>query len=361
MCGLLSAPLNDPVGWINNNTLLPFYAPFLPRKRLNKLIAWMRGSIRGGSIHMSIGHMASSIPSPRYLRYCLRCLEEDAQEYGETYWHRSHQAAGVHLCHKHEEWLIEDDSFAAGKHDFRLAPDKTPPRKQSALEDERNLAHHLSLAQMVGWLLEHHDVHSYGLQALHRKYLHHLQRLGLATFSGRVAQRELVDRFVAFYGETFLRQIHCLVDKDSEDNWLSALVRKPRKASHPVRHFLLINFLGIHPEEFFSDEAQTRAPFGRGPWPCLNPVAAHYKRFVVGQCEITRNSETGAPVGNFVCSCGFGYARTGPDQERTDRFRRGRMLSFGKLWEEELIRLAVNERRSLRSTARALGVDVNTV
>lgn len=357
----LPGTLNTPERLIDENTLLPLYAPFLPKKRLAKLIAWMKGATRGGSIHMSIGCMASSVPAPRHLRYCPQCLEEDSDRFGETYWHRSHQAAGVRLCHKHDSWLIEDNSFAAGKHDFMLAPDPHHFAKDRSLREERFFSLYRMVAQFAAWLLHHPDAHRLGLQALHRNYLHYLRRLDLAGFSGRVDQRELVARFAAFYGEDFLRQIHCRIDGDSEDNWLNSLVRKPRKASHPLRHFLLIHFLGVGPEEFFLEEARERPPFGRGPWPCLNPAAAHCRQFVVSRCEITRNTETGEPVGNFLCSCGFGYARTGPDRERSDRFRRGRILTFGPLWEEELLRLMVREHMSLRSTARALGVNVNTV
>ncbi len=365
LSGQLPGTVNTPERLINENTLLPLYAPFLPRKRLSKLIAWMKGAHRGGSIRMSIGATASTVPVHRFMRYCPACLEEDAERRGETYWHRSHQVAGVRLCHKHNEWLVEDDSseaVSAGKHDFRLAPNRHLPGHGNSLRQVRFIALHRMIAQFAAWLLYHPDVHRHGLEVLHRKYLHHLRRLDLASFTGRVDQKELVARFVAFYGEDFLRQVHCGIDRDSEENWLNSLARKPRnKARHPLRHFLLIHFLGLEPEEFFLEDVRARPSFGRGPWPCLNPASPHFGKFVVDSCEITRNSETGEPVGNFRCQCGFGYARTGPDKERSDRFRRGRILAFGSMWEEALMRMVLKERRSLRSTARALGVDVNTV
>lgn len=34
-------------------------------------------------------------------RYCPKCLIQDYEEVGQPYWHRAHQLANVHFCHKH--------------------------------------------------------------------------------------------------------------------------------------------------------------------------------------------------------------------------------------------------------------------
>lgn len=36
-----------------------------------------------------------------YLKYCPKCASEDRIQYGETYWHRSHQIRGISICTKH--------------------------------------------------------------------------------------------------------------------------------------------------------------------------------------------------------------------------------------------------------------------
>ncbi len=347
---------------IKENTLLPLYSPFLPRNRVDRIIAWMQGSTHGGGIHMAMGIMASGVPVPRHLRFCPECLAADESRYGEPYWHRSHQAAGALLCHKHEVWLCESDVPTAApqnKHAFVAAP--VPNGKYLPQPYERYFLHCREIARSVAWLLSHPETESPGLFSLRKKYLHHLRQMDLASYSGRVAQRELLERFTAHYGDCFLEQIHCRIDIDSQDNWLNSIVRKPRKASHPLRHILLIHFLGKGIEEFFCAGVPESRPFGRGPWPCLNPAVSHYRQAVILRCVITRNCETGEPVGHFYCSCGFSYARTGPDRERSDKFRRGKILEVGPVWEAELIRLAEKEGRSLRATARALGVDVRTV
>jgi hypothetical protein len=362
LCKQVSGPLTSE-RLIDENTLLPAFRLFLPGKRLNKLISWMKGDTRGGSIHLSIGAMASAVPTLQNLRYCPQCLASDHERYGETYWHRSHQFPGVLLCHRHDTWLEMACSLvdcAIDRHTFKLAPDRDVPVEPNAFRDERHLAHYQAVAKGVAWLLHNPQTFRPGLLALQRKFLRHLHRLELASYSGRVKQQELLSRFIAYYGEDFLDQIHCHIGRTSEDNWLSSLVRKPRGTAHPLRYLLLIHFLGLELEDLFLEDSE-QAPFGRSPWPCLNPAASHYRRHVVRRCVVTRHSETGFPIGKFFCDCGFAYARTGPDRQRADRFRRGRLLNVGPIWEEALLRLVTKDGCSLRAVARELGVDVNTV
>ena len=365
LSGLLpEGTLNTAERFINCNTMLPLYRPFLPKDRLVKLLSCMKDSTQGNSIHVAIGVVSSCIPMPRFFRFCRECVVDDDKKYGEPYWHRCHQIMPVRMCHKHHTWLFESNiviSAPRNKHEFHLVPCDSELELGRSLQDDKHFEHHQVMAESVAWLLQNHDLRVPGLHQLQQRYLHHLRRLGLITCSGRVKQSELIVRFVDHFGTDFLDQLHCGIDRDSQDNWLSTLVRKPRKASHPIRHLLLIHFLGLQVEDFFQGESRQKPPFGRGPWPCLNPAAPHYRQSVIRKCIITRNTVTGNPVGNFFCSCGFAYARTGPDWEKGNRFRRGRIITFGTEWERELIRNALVERNGLRFTARALGVDAKTV
>lgn len=347
---------------IYEHTLLPFYRPFLPRDRLSKIISWMRSSNCGGRIHGAVGAMGSGIPMLRNLRWCPLCIVSDEQEFGEPFWHRSHQIVGVLVCHKHGAVLCESSELLISelnKHYFHLIPQGAT--QNPAVIPHLSLLNQVEIARSVSWLLTAHDIQVMDLQALQDRYLHYLKKADLATYSGRISQKELAEKFTTYYGTDFLTQTHSLLHSESGDTWLSSLVRKPRKTAHPLRHLLLIHFLGVNLADFFYKATAEVHPFGAGPWPCLNPAAFHYQKMVVWKCTITRNSSNGKPVGNFYCSCGFNYARTGPDLEPDDRFRRGRIINFGSVWETELRRLIVEGKSSLRQAARYLGVDTNTV
>ncbi|MGR5962533.1 TnsD family Tn7-like transposition protein [Bacillus paranthracis] len=101
-------------------------------------------------------------------------------------------------------------------------------------------------------------------------------------------------------------------------------------------------------------------PFGTGPWPCLNKATTHYRESVIPNVEVTRDFKSTASIGTFSCSCGFVYARKGPDMSLDDRFRIGRVKVFGEVWKSKLKQLS-KKRLSTRAIARELGVDSKTV
>ncbi|WP_183360292.1 TnsD family Tn7-like transposition protein [Geomonas limicola] len=358
--------LNTPERLIERHTLLPLYKPFLPPERYLKILEWMKGAENGRGIHQAIGAMASGIPLLRLLRWCPQCLLEDSEKWGVPYWHRSHQVMAVSTCHLHGVPLCEQRPYALvelNQHFFQSPPSPSVSSIREGAGRAGGTPHQFRLAQDVAWLLSNPHLPILGLDSLHDRYLYFLRERGLASYWGRVAQQELREAFVAFYGADFLREAFSDLDLGSEQTWLSSLVRKPRRAAHPVRHLLLLNFLGLHPEAFFAGATiiKEKRPFGHGPWPCLNPAAGHYLQPVVCECKITKHTENALPIGTFKCTCGFAYARTGPDLKKEDRFSLGRIIAFGPVWEAELQRLVTEGETSLRGIARRLGVDPATV
>jgi hypothetical protein len=89
---------------IYKHTLYPFYNVFMPPDRANQIKESMVAKT-GGDIHTRTGIMASSVNTPKYFRFCPKCIEEDLQNYGELYWHRLHQIPGVLVCPAHGEIL----------------------------------------------------------------------------------------------------------------------------------------------------------------------------------------------------------------------------------------------------------------
>ncbi len=359
---LASNTTNTPESLLRRHTLFNFYEPFLPKARARRIADMMIGSDKGSRIHSAIGIRASSIQGLERLRLCPDCVAADAEVYGEAYWHRSHQIPGILLCHCHETPLVASTVTVfsqSNKHRFVAASQgeigMTVHRKSVSDSDK-----HRGLAHMAHMLLSN-QYPVIGLKGLHSRYGNILQRLRFITPGGQIIQHKLIKEFVGFYGNEFLELVGCPLESDQNDNWLTVLVRLSRRAAHPLRHLLLMEFLDTTPDDFFLRPEAPCLQFGRGPWPCLNPAANHYLKPMIRSCEIGRNSETGAPVGTFACLCGFTYSRTGPDHSKSDRFRISRMVRYGEVWENALLSFVEAEKRSLRMTARLLHVDTRTV
>ena len=118
LCRLIAIKSFDQ--WILDNTMFPYYARFCPLERRIKAFE---------ALTDMKGNYANLLPIPqsktgtqRYLRYCPKCVSEDRKNYGETYWHRSHQMMFVTCCPEHGCKLISSDVLVGG----RTSPDLVP-------------------------------------------------------------------------------------------------------------------------------------------------------------------------------------------------------------------------------------------
>ncbi|MBD1842458.1 TniQ family protein [Cyanobacteria bacterium FACHB-63] len=347
---------------INHHTLYPFYAPFLDPRQARQLWSDMEGA-RGSSIYMRSGVMPSTVQSMEWMRFCPLCAQQNKEQFGEYYWHRLHQLPGVEICPNHNVRLLDSQVRVQNpqtRHVFVSAEQgiQLPKSRSFSLLN----SHHrilLKIAQDATWLL-HQTASPLGLDILAKRYRQLLAEQGLATYSGRVRVSELLRDFCQFYPDDLLHSLQCGIDLESQHSWLFRLVRSPKGSQHPLRHLLLMQFLGHTAESFFQLPYRFM-PFSKGPWPCLNQAASHVHQPVIQTCEITYSQEHGKPIGTFRCSCGFIYCRTGPDATREDHFRITKIRAFGSIWEDKLKRLWVDSTVSLREMARQLGVDPTTV
>lgn len=344
--------------WIDEHTLYSYYAPFLPTERRKRLRRMMKSN-DGSGIHMMVGITASSVDRNGELRFCPSCYEEDIKRFGEPYWHRTHQATGVMVCPNHMVLLHRITYPVSDRHGLTILPIarhlfqfepvlKLPERTLSRLYE---IAQDVQLLLSTGCSLE--------LYNSRESLLHKLSDRGCMTPANRIRQRELEEQFISYYGKKLLELMDCMT-YGNEYCWLAVATRKARRAVHPLRQLLLIRFLFGSFGSYLEQRGMSYSPFGEGPWPCLNQAADHYRESLIPKVRITRCSDTGKPVGNFTCNCGFSYSRRGPDKKSEDRYRIGRIKAFGPIWKKQLT-VYLEDGLSFRSVAKKLGVDTNTV
>lgn len=250
-------------------------------------------------------------------------------------------------------------------YEFFSATTVVLPDKYQFIEPT-NPAHQilLKLSQDVQWLLNFEL--EFQFESLFDRYIQFLIQLSLANKSGTIQLKLLLKKFRNYYPQEVLKLLDCQIDDKIDEPWLFLLVPdlKQHKVHSLVYHLLLIQFLGKTAEEFFKTPlnfSAIRKPFGLGPWPCLDPTSGHYRQLTIKTYRINRRNQQDEATATFRCSCGFAYARTGPDLAPQDQYRYTRIVSYSPSWETTFKKLWLTPTIRIREIAIQLGLSPSNV
>lgn len=343
------------------HTIFPYYAPFLPDSRKKELIEEMKYDT-GGALYTKLGMVAGSICQKDGIYYCYECAKKDVEQYGETYIHREHQLQGILVCPHHGVYLqkYKIEQRDKSRLEFIRLNEKYLNNDNIAcsMRDVKPTVHQIAV---LAYKLLQSDMNVIDKDKVSKAYKSFLAKRGLTSTNGRVRQQDLYTVFMKFYHKEILELMESSIDNDDEYNWLRVATRSLKRTTHPIRHLLLMNFLVGDTEKFFSEIKEQYNPFGKGPWPCLNKVANHYRQEVILNIDITSDYKTRLPVGTFRCSCGFIYSRKGPDKAYENRYKIGRIKVFGHEWDEKLKENLKATTWSLRGIAKKMCCDPMTI
>lgn len=278
------------------HTIYPFYAPFLSKQRQQKIMQDVQGDGRG--LYTRLGMVAGGICKKDGLYYCPQCAQSDIDNYGEPYIHREHQLQGIDLCAHHylqlkkypedftEQSRIKFIRFEAKRMDFSIL-------QEVEFSDRFDIQ--VKLAKMAYQLLNI-GINAISREDIFKRYRLLLREKNLLTTSNRIRQKELSDAFQAKFAKGFLDSYDSALVEEDEYNWLKVLTRNKKRHAHPLRHLFLLYFLDKDVGELL-DIGEDEGPFGKGPWPCLNKAADHYRQLVIQNVTITRDFKSIAPIG----------------------------------------------------------------
>lgn len=85
---------------IMNHTMYPEYARFLSSEKKYHSFKKLAGN-KSCDHHQIMTILPRNSSNDMYLKYCPECALRDRKQYGETYWHRSHQIRGIDICTEH--------------------------------------------------------------------------------------------------------------------------------------------------------------------------------------------------------------------------------------------------------------------
>lgn len=326
---------------INKNTLFPFYEPFLFLERALKIREEMK-SLADNHLQTRLATNIYQVAQPKFLRFCSLCLLKDRKLYGETYWHRIHQLAGILVCPEHKCFL-HDSSIRWERESSSLfhCANKLLHEQKPRFINEKNFSHQVFfyLALQARWLLSQKNL-CLNRGELRERYHNLLLKKGFAFYNGNARGQELFEAFTNYYDDEVLNELGCRLNS-SYKTWLSRLLSKTcvNVLYHPIRHLLLLKFIDITPKEIFTEFVEFR-PFYYPPYPCLNMASPHYRDLRIHNYQIfdnlTKKDKIRRPVAIFTCNCGFSYQRAGPDSSPDDKFKYDIVRNYGEVWELKL-------------------------
>ena len=344
---------------IFKHTLYPFYTCFESKEFSDDIFNLMRSNDNNkvknkcSSVNIKINNI--------YLKFCKECMKEDFEKYGETYWHRIHQTPYVLVCPKHNKVLYDSSVKINDYKDIKLIAASESncicnydKEYQPAIKEKLyNLSKNIELIMNTNFDKKTPDWYK-------NNYINILIKKGLATSKGTLKGKELIESFKAYYTEGFLDLLGCNINKEKYKNsWLIEILRKPRHRHHPVKHLLVIDFLGYSIEDIINNEIIYK-PFGEGPWPCLNKLCHNYRSNVIH--NVTISKITNGLKGTFTCDdCGLTYTRNGPDEDKINQYKISTYKDMGHLWKSKLQELLITPNITISEMEKVLGVSKETI
>ncbi|USK62281.1 TnsD family Tn7-like transposition protein [Peribacillus asahii] len=317
------------------NTIFPFFAPFITKEKQKKVYEDMNGNGRGLYGRLGIGSSKVGVKSEVF--FCSDCVKDDIKIYGEPYVHREHQLPAINYCPHHEKILLKypiDYKTYSRQGYIRFDKRKMDTFVPEDIEVESNEFKDIQvkLSKMAFKLLSI-PIGSITLEGVFKRYRTLLRQHNWIVNNTAVKSKALLKAFNAKFPKGFLEKFNSYSNDNQVNTWLQAITTNPnRQGVHPFRHLLLLYFFDQDIDTFLKLKEDV-GPFGNGPWPCLNIAAKHYKELVVTELEIGKRRNTGILVGKFKCSCGFIYTRTGPEKDESEKWIKDRINAYGEEWE----------------------------
>lgn len=193
-----------------------------------------------------------------YRRVCSKCIAENMQQYGESYWHRKHMLPGVLVCIRHGEPLLETSIELRGRsHQSSVSlPHEVLDLRKSPTALPREFS--LRIAAISGEALEGKSLRSHDWLSCYREQA---KSKGYVLPSGDVAGTLAAHVLRNHFGQQYLAMTGCPVGDDPRNTWPTLMFR-PRNENNfaTPKHVLMQVFLETGPGKVDAKTTVYRAP-----------------------------------------------------------------------------------------------------
>lgn len=277
---------------INKCTLFPLYSPFMAKEKRFECISIIKYS-DGKGLKLKMGIIAGSICHKQSIHYCPECAKFESKLYDETYIHRLHQVQGVYICEKHLCKLIAYNDENLNKWHFCYI-DSNIVDEIEYFDDSMFAQKLLKLVEEIKYIFNNNIDELVDESIVFNIYYKILLEKGYITAKGNIRKSKLVNDFLNYYGSEFLKYLDSEVDI-SKNNWLNTFFYKSKRAIHPIRHILLIDFLYETMEKFINyEEKQVK-------YPCMNKFCNYYKDDAKTKFILSNDSKVHKIIVNIMC------------------------------------------------------------
>lgn len=320
--------------------------------------------------------MITNIDGEKFARYkwpihpkiCPKCHKEDIEKYGEPYLHVEHQLPENLVCHKHSVDLTIMKEGIVARKGIQLY---ILPRNNIKETSSYKNPFYFEVSKMISEIFNNGILQDIFQEQAYLKYQSKLREKGY--YNETLMDKQTVKKdLLQYFGEDVLDNLGVSMSQDR--GWLSSITQKQQAKLRLIHHLVMIKFLFGTIEKFVSYEAKDYEPFGKGPWPCLNPFCSLYKQNTISKVKTRKGHIDSYIVGVWECkTCGFVYTRQGPDPKNINQYKIATIRRYGKIFDEivkegrddinqGLIELAktvpYTKRKTLNKHLEKLGIDV---
>jgi hypothetical protein len=342
---------------IEKHTYFSFFRPFLSNNSIKNLLQCMLYNKHSNAKHL-LGLNSCNLLRNNVIKICSSCMNEDLENTGELYIHRSHQVPGCFFCNKH---LIPLEYISLPIQNFMdefITLDKIINYRSSFNISDKIYVELYNLSVDIFYLLNN-NLNSYDISAIYQKYNDKLKLLRYSSINGVLNPIKLINEIRSYYSNDFLEFLNTSFDIDLDENWTYRLGKDKSSIIDPIKHLILIRFLFGSASNFF-ESSEKFQPFGSGPWPCLNVACDNYKKNTITSCKIKKSRKGNGFYGTFKCNCGYTYTARIDDVSKCDNIKY-RVSIQGDIWEDKLKKIIVSGNYSIRHIADLMNCDSGVV
>jgi hypothetical protein len=298
-----------------NTTMLKLFESFSTKEQQVQILDDVLYGNKGRSSLAGVlsGSSKKGIISDNF-NYCLKCINEDYQTYGECYVHKYHQIQHLNICYKHNSQLISrcptcHEFLARSVGDDLLCKPLCPNGHLLVYMESNSID---SLVQLKYELvrdfifLTENGLNMDAVEMSHRIITCFGAR-GFINSSGMINKSQILREMFNHYSETVLEEFNQRKKFLFERRTLKRILKPEHMNSQIFFYILLMKFLAGTVEKFFESKFifADKLPFGTGPWNCQNSKCS---KQLIRTYKMTIKSQFF--IGKFKCNeCGCTYLR----------------------------------------------------